>query len=94
MNLIIKFGNLGVIHGDFNEFNIMITEDEKPVVIDFPQMISTLHPQAEMYFNRDVNCIRHFFRRRFNYESSLSPSFSDVTYVIFISKYKCIQFLC
>ncbi|KAK6617049.1 Serine/threonine-protein kinase RIO2 [Polyplax serrata] len=78
MNLIVKFGNLGVIHGDFNEFNIMITDDEKPVIIDFPQMISTLHPDAEMYFNRDVHCIRAFFRRRFNYESSLSPSFHDV----------------
>lgn len=78
MNLIVQFGNLGVIHGDFNEFNIMLTDEEKPVIIDFPQMISTLHPDAEMYFSRDVNCIRDFFRRRFGYESSLSPLFSDV----------------
>ncbi|EEB13949.1 serine/threonine-protein kinase RIO2, putative [Pediculus humanus corporis] len=78
MNLIIKFGNLGVIHGDFNEFNIMITDEGKPIIIDFPQMISTLHPEAETYFNRDVDCIKHFFRRRFNYESYLCPSFKDV----------------
>ena len=79
MNLIIKFGNLGVIHGDFNEFNIMITDEGKPIIIDFPQMISTLHPEAETYFNRDVDCIKHFFRRRFNYESYLCPSFKDVS---------------
>lgn len=48
MNLIIRFADSGVIHGDFNEFNIMLTEDEKPVIIDFPQMVSTLHPNAEM----------------------------------------------
>lgn len=48
MNLIVHFADSGVIHGDFNEFNIMLTEDEKPVIIDFPQMMSTAHPNAEM----------------------------------------------
>ena len=28
------------------------------------------------YFNRDVDCIRTFFKRRFQYESSLYPKFS------------------
>ncbi|XP_015181055.1 PREDICTED: serine/threonine-protein kinase RIO2 [Polistes dominula] len=78
MNLIIKFGNHGVIHGDFNEFNILITDDGKPIIIDFPQMISTEHENAEHYFERDVNCIRDFFRRRFGYESELYPTFKDI----------------
>lgn len=39
MNLILKFANHGVIHGDFNEFNIMLTDDGKPIIIDFPQVI-------------------------------------------------------
>ncbi len=34
-----------------------------------------------MYFDRDVNCLRDFFRRRFGYESELSPTFDDVTRV-------------
>jgi RIO kinase 2 len=46
MNLIVRFGNSGVIHGDFNEFNIMVTDDGKPVIIDFPQMLSISHPNA------------------------------------------------
>lgn len=29
------------------------------------------------YFNRDVECIRQFFRRRFNYESKLYPRFKS-----------------
>ena len=29
------------------------------------------------YFNRDVECIRRFFRRRFRYESVLYPRFSS-----------------
>lgn len=81
MNLIVQFGNLGVVHSDFNEFNIMISDEGKPVIIDFPQMISTSHPDAKLYFDRDVSCIREFFRRRFDFESSTSPSFDDVRWV-------------
>ena len=33
------------------------------------------------YFDRDVQCIRDFFKRRFSYESHLYPSFSDIMYV-------------
>lgn len=48
MNLIVSLGNAGVIHGDFNEFNIMVTDDAKPILIDFPQMVSTSHQNARM----------------------------------------------
>lgn len=30
------------------------------------------------YFNRDVECIRTFFKRRFRYESALYPRFRKV----------------
>lgn len=79
MNLIVSLANHGVIHGDFNEFNIMITDDGKPIIIDFPQMVSTEHANAEYYFERDVNCIRDFFKRRFGYESELFPTFQDIS---------------
>lgn len=48
MDLIVRLGNAGVIHGDFNEFNIMVTDDAKPILIDFPQMVSTSHANARM----------------------------------------------
>ncbi|KAG8980969.1 hypothetical protein FRB90_007367 [Tulasnella sp. 427] len=38
-------------------------------------MVSTSHVNAEFYFNRDVECIRTFFKRRFGYESNLYPRF-------------------
>ncbi|CAG8433591.1 10906_t:CDS:2 [Diversispora eburnea] len=65
----------GLIHGDFNEFNILVKENGDPILIDFPQMVSISHPNAEWYFNRDVECIRTFFRRKYNYESMLYPKF-------------------
>ncbi|KAJ3103417.1 Kinesin-associated protein 3 [Phlyctochytrium planicorne] len=76
MDLIVRLACSGLIHGDFNEFNLLITNDDEPILIDFPQMVSTSHRNAEMYFNRDVDCIRTFFRRRFQYESSIYPKFT------------------
>ncbi|PIA48504.1 hypothetical protein AQUCO_01400824v1 [Aquilegia coerulea] len=67
---IIHMAEVGLIHCDFNEFNIMIDDNEKVTMIDFPQIVSTSHRNAEMYFDRDVECIIKFFRKR--------PSFSSI----------------
>ena len=48
MDIIVRFGQAGLIHGDYNEFNILIRrETGEPVIIDFPQMVSTSHENAE-----------------------------------------------
>lgn len=48
MDIIVRFARAGLIHGDFNEFNILIQRETGiPVVIDFPQMVSTSHVNAE-----------------------------------------------
>ncbi|XP_008280222.1 serine/threonine-protein kinase RIO2 isoform X2 [Stegastes partitus] len=78
MELIVKLANNGLIHGDFNEFNLMLDDQDHITMIDFPQMVSTSHPNAEWYFDRDVKCIRDFFAKRFNYESELFPTFKDI----------------
>uniref|UniRef100_A0A915PPV3 Serine/threonine-protein kinase RIO2 n=1 Tax=Setaria digitata TaxID=48799 RepID=A0A915PPV3_9BILA len=79
MTLIVRLARYGLIHGDFNEFNIMLTEEEEPILIDLPQMVSLDHPNAQFFFERDVNCVRSFFKRRFNYESELYPKFEALT---------------
>ena len=48
MELIISLAALGFIHCDFNEFNLLVTSDDKIYVIDFPQMVSTSHLNAKM----------------------------------------------
>ncbi|KAG5146652.1 hypothetical protein AAZX31_11G218100 [Glycine max] len=63
---VVRLAEHGLIHCDFNEFNIMIDDDEKITMIDFPQMVSVSHRNAQMYFDRDVECIFKFFRKRFN----------------------------
>eukprot|EP01103_Thecamoeba_quadrilineata_P012628 TRINITY_DN32_c0_g2_i1.p1 TRINITY_DN32_c0_g2~~TRINITY_DN32_c0_g2_i1.p1 ORF type:complete len:492 (-),score=107.37 TRINITY_DN32_c0_g2_i1:93-1532(-) len=77
MNLIVKFACYGLIHCDFNEFNIMIDDKEQITVIDFPQMVSTSHYNAEMYFNRDVQCIKTLFSKRYGYEGLEYPRLKD-----------------
>ncbi|KAJ9204269.1 hypothetical protein DTO164E3_2031 [Paecilomyces variotii] len=98
MDMILQLARYGLIHGDFNEFNILIKEEEDPnakgkgreseevdesirlvpIIIDFPQMISVDHPNAEMYFDRDVNCIKRFFQRKFHFTSDVpGPFFAD-----------------
>ena len=97
--LILRLAKHGLIHGDFNEFNILIREDKvepqndpeaenpdspassitlTPIIIDFPQMVSMDHQNAEMYFDRDVECIKRFFQRRFHFVSTTpGPFFKD-----------------
>ena len=116
IEMILRLAKFGLIHGDFNEFNILIKEETKqsissetsesipeslnatsgapgtlnpntnpsptvtltPILIDFPQMVSMSHIDAAMYFDRDVNCIKTFFQRRFHFMSSTpGPFFED-----------------
>lgn len=109
ISMILRLAQYGLIHGDFNEFNILIEEmaeqispEQKPpqpntsspstlsnnvtlipVLIDFPQMISVDHTNAEMYFDRDVNCIKRFFQRRFHFTpNEPGPFFADARKLI------------
>lgn len=61
----IQLIQLGYVHGDLNEFNVIIShnENDKEIayLIDFPQMISIHHPKAESLFMHDLKCIESFF---------------------------------
>ena len=39
----------------------------------FVEMVSTLHSNASFYFERDIQCVRRFFKRRFNFEADDWP---------------------
>ena len=66
---LVAVARLGLVHCDFNEFNILVTEDGRTVnFIDFPQMISVRHPNARELFARDVECLHRFFQRKMHYD--------------------------
>ncbi|KAK6869247.1 Serine/threonine-protein kinase RIO2 [Candida tropicalis] len=82
MNFIVKLAKSGLIHCDFNEFNIIIRDDSTNyeydfVVIDFPQCVSIEHPDAKEYFDRDVQGIRDFFSKKFKYNPEHDPTMFD-----------------
>ncbi len=88
MDFIYKLGSNGLIHGDFNEFNILLNI-EKPdeiVVIDFPQMISINHSEAENYFKRDVQCVKNYFLKKFNLTFEEDLKFIDIKQINFLYK--------
>ena len=67
MGLLAKLARLGLIHCDFNEFNLFVStdEEERVTLIDFPQMVSTSHANAEELFDRDAHGVVKFFERKF-----------------------------
>ncbi|XP_055388835.1 serine/threonine-protein kinase rio2-like [Condylostylus longicornis] len=73
MGLVVKMAECGLIHGDFNEFNLMISDEEKITMIDFPQIVSAHHPNADTYFARDVECVRSLFKSKFGLEVTKYP---------------------
>ncbi|KAH9253998.1 hypothetical protein BASA81_008122 [Batrachochytrium salamandrivorans] len=82
LEMVVKMGKLGLIHGDFNEFNISVSKTKCTDIImyDFPQMVSMNHPNAKYYFNRDVEGLFRFFHSRFHLDVSEVdyPDFDDV----------------
>jgi len=81
IDLIEKFAQHGLIHGDFNEFNLMIDTNNKIWVIDFPQMVSRDHKNAEFFFQRDVGCINILFERKFGFTCDRKIRLKDIKVV-------------
>lgn len=75
-----RLAQYGLIHCDFNEFNIMTSETGVVTLIDFPQMVSTSHPNAKELFDRDMNCLIKFFGMKMHYvpDDSLVLKFDDI----------------
>ncbi|KAL0212831.1 hypothetical protein RCL1_006457 [Eukaryota sp. TZLM3-RCL] len=72
--------NVGLVHGDYNEFNLIVGQNGDVTMIDFPQMVDIADAEAEGLFIHDLNeCVR-FFRERFGYVANVDtlPKFSEL----------------
>jgi RIO kinase 2 len=61
----------GVIHADLSEFNIVVSEENKVYIIDWPQYIPLNHPNAEETLERDVKNVVIYFKRKFGTDRKL-----------------------
>ncbi|KAI6651644.1 Serine/threonine-protein kinase RIO2 [Oopsacas minuta] len=65
IHIIAQLAAAGYVHGDFNEFNLLVDDEGIVTLIDLPQMLPSTHPLAKSYLKRDLDCIREFFCKRF-----------------------------
>jgi len=78
MRLLVRLGRAGIVHCDFNEFNLMIGEAQKITVIDFPQIVHLNHPNAREWFDRDVRSVCEYFRKKCDLIVTERPSFDQI----------------
>jgi RIO kinase 2 len=64
----------GIIHADLSEFNVIVSNEGVVYIIDWPQYISSNHPNAGEILERDVKNILTFFHRKFRVERSLEDA--------------------
>ncbi len=73
-----KAYNLGIIHADFSEFNIMVNE-RGCTLIDWPQWMETDHPNADTILRRDLNNILTYFSRKYQLSYDIEDTMRCVT---------------
>ena len=79
VKILIRLAESGLVHCDFNEFNLMVNPQGKVTLIDFPQMVSTTHPNAEELFARDFNGLVKFFAMKMRFIPTQTVSLRDIT---------------
>jgi RIO kinase 2 len=56
---------LGIVHGDLSEHNIVIKPDGDILIIDWPQYLPTHQARAEEMLKRDIENVLKYFKRKF-----------------------------
>ena len=76
MNNVIKaYRDVGIIHGDLNEYNVILNpSDRKVYIIDWPQWIPRNHVLARKLLLRDIKYIGKFFKKKYGYQ----PIYPDI----------------
>lgn len=58
-----KMINIKLVHSDLSEYNILNNEEEL-VIIDVGQAVTTMHPSAKDFFQRDVTNMSKYFAKQ------------------------------
>jgi len=78
MKLLVRLARAGIVHGDFNEFNLLIGDEGQITLIDFPQIVHLNHPNAHEWFDRDVRSVCEYFRKKCDLVVEEYPSFDAI----------------
>jgi len=65
---------LGIVHADLSEHNIIIKPSGEVLIIDWPQWIPTSYHNAQELLERDVSNVLKYFRRKFRLKGDISQA--------------------
>lgn len=68
---------LGIIHADLSEFNIFV-DPQGCEIIDWPQFITPLHPNARELLHRDIDNVLTFFQRKYRIKKEMPEIFKNI----------------
>lgn len=78
----------GVIHADLSEYNVILKPDMHILIIDWPQYVTSCHPNAQQLLTRDVKNILDYFKRKHGLSFKLKDA---LDYVCGVGKLKALQ---
>jgi RIO kinase 2 len=79
VNVRIAYRDANIIHGDLSPFNIIFQPSQHILIIDWPQNVSTKHPNANELIERDLRNVLTFFQRKHGLKNRLEDALTYVT---------------
>jgi RIO kinase 2 len=68
-----------IIHADLSEYNIILNTNKRILIIDWPQYVTSDHPNAEDLLKRDIKNVLQYFKRKYKLDAGLRKSVEYVT---------------
>lgn len=69
----------GYVNGDLSEFNVLLDEQERALIIDWPQAVKVGASSYKARLERDVMNITNYFRRKFGVDVKVKDFLKEVT---------------
>ena len=79
VNIRKTYQDVNMIHGDLSPYNIILQPNMQILIIDWPQNVSTKHPNAKELLERDIQNVLTFFQRKYGLETKLQYVLTYVT---------------
>jgi RIO kinase 2 len=70
--------DVGIIHADLSEYNVIIKPNWQILIIDWPQYVTREHPNAEQLLKRDIKNLLRFFQRKYQVKTKLKDALNHV----------------
>ncbi|MDH5418855.1 MAG: AarF/UbiB family protein [Candidatus Bathyarchaeota archaeon] len=67
-----------IIHADLSPYNIIFQPNQHILIIDWPQYVTTKHPNAQQLLKRDLQNVLRYFQRKHKLKTKLNEA---LTYI-------------